>query len=852
MEQKEIIYRKDYQKPDFLVPRIELYFDIGDEYITVSAALTVLFDGKGKAAESTPFILDGEDMELLSVELDGKPLSPEDYQYRNSKLVITGLGEESTLKTVVKIDPYNNTQLMGIYRSGDILCSQCEAEGFRRITPFPDHPDILTRYRVTIEGTQPVLLSNGNLVAEEKRGDRRIVTWEDPFPKPSYLFALVAGDLGHIEDSFVTCSGKTVPLRIYTDRGNEKRAHHAMDSLKKAMKWDEEAYGLEYDLDLFMIVAVDAFNFGAMENKGLNIFNSSCVLADKDITTDAGLDRISGIVAHEYFHNWTGDRITCRDWFQLTLKEGLTVFRDQSFTADTTSYGVSRVEQAIYLKQIQFPQDSGPNSHPIRPESYREIDNFYTPTVYRKGAAVIRMIQTLAGKEGFRKGIDEYFRRHDGQAVTCEDFLLSMEAGGGVDLSQFRRWYSQAGTPRVKGRTEWDGRDTLKLTVTQDTPPSADGSPKEPFLFPLNGALWYPDGTLVKEESLIVKEREQSFVFSGLREKPVLSLLRDFSAPVIMSYEPPVEDLLFILERETDAFARFNASRELFLGVLKGVWDETVLTAPFLSLLKNEKADRELTAWLMTLPTIDDAADLSSPLDFEKARSGRNRVKSALGKGLEGKILPLYQSLGEGAYVYDRAGVGNRALRGVLLDYLVSADRTHLSLAEKQYYGSDNMTDSSTALRCLCRFPGEEKERALAHYLERWKDQFLPLTQWFSYYSGAEEGDVLADVARLEGHELFRKDNPNMVRALFGGFAGNRAQFHRPDGQGYRFIADKIRELDRINPGVAAGLGGSFYRYSQLDGGLKKEMGRALESILSGGRPSAGVLEIVENTLKSS
>ena len=851
MEQKEVIYRKDYRRPDFLVPHIDLYFDLGDECITVSAALTVRFDGSEGTAGETPFVLDGEDMELLSLEVDGKVLTPEDYQFGNNRLIVTGLGDESVLKTVVRIDPYNNTSLMGIYKSGDILCSQCEAEGFRRITPFPDHPDILTRYRVTIEGSQPVMLSNGNLVAEEKKGARRIVTWEDPFPKPCYLFALVAGDLGHIEDSFTTCSGKNVPLRIYTDKGNEERAWHAMDALKKAMKWDEDTFGLEYDLDLFMIVAVDAFNFGAMENKGLNIFNSSCVLSDREITTDAGLDRISGIVAHEYFHNWTGNRVTCRDWFQLTLKEGLTVFRDQSFSADTTSCGVSRVEQATYLKQIQFPQDSGPNSHPIRPESYREIDNFYTPTVYRKGAAVIRMIETLAGKGGFRKGIDEYFRRHDGQAVTCEDFLLSMEAGGGVDLSRFRRWYSQAGTPRIKARTEWDGADTLTLSVSQHTPPSADGSPKEPFLFPLNAALWYSDGSLIKEETLVIEEEEQSFVFSGLGEKPVISLLRDFSAPVIMEYDQPVDDLLFVLERENDAFSRFNASRELFLSILKGERDAAILNKPFASLLNDENGDRELTAWLMTLPSVDDVADLFLPLDFEKARKGRNGVKAALGKALESEMLSLYRRLSEGNYVYDRTGVGRRALRGVLLDYLVSADKRHLALAEKQYYESDNMTDSSAALRILSRCPGTEKEKALAHYFDRWKEQFLPLTQWFAYYAGAEEGDVLADVVRLEQHKLFRRDNPNMVRALFGSFAANRARFHLPGGHGYRFVAEKIRELDKINPGMAAGLSGAFYRYSQLEDPLKKEMKTALESILASG-PSAGVLEIVENTLKSS
>ncbi|MBN2626395.1 MAG: hypothetical protein JXA95_06975, partial [Spirochaetales bacterium] len=382
MDQKEIVYRSDYRNPEFIIPEIELYFSIGDDRIEVTSDLTLRFVGGGQA-DQTPLILDAEDMTVLSVEIDGRSLKEGEYLHGGNRLTLSGLPASCRVRTVVSIDPYNNTQLMGIYQSGDILCSQCEAEGFRRITPFPDHPDILSRYRVTIEGSAPVLLSNGNLVSEETRGGRRIVTWEDPFPKPSYLFALVAGDLGHIADTFTTMSGRTIDLRIYTDRGNESRAYHAMDCLKMAMKWDEDAYGREYDLDLFMIVAADAFNFGAMENKGLNIFNSALVLADREITTDAGLDRISGIVAHEYFHNWTGNRITCRDWFQLTLKEGLTVFRDQSFSEDTTSYGVSRVEQAIYLKQIQFPEDSGPNSHPIRPESYREIDNFYTPTVYR-------------------------------------------------------------------------------------------------------------------------------------------------------------------------------------------------------------------------------------------------------------------------------------------------------------------------------------------------------------------------------------------------------------------------------------------------------------------------------------
>ncbi|MDC7221758.1 MAG: aminopeptidase N [Spirochaetales bacterium] len=848
MEEKQIIFRKDYKKPDFLVPEMGLYFDIQADYVEVKAELTVRYDGEGKACE-TPWILNGEDMSIEAVEIDGRALNSEEYTFEGNLLTLTGLADESLVRTTVRIDPYNNTKLMGIYRSGDILCSQCEAEGFRRITPFPDHPDILTRYRVTIEGEAPVLLSNGNLVSEETRGKRRVVTWEDPFPKPSYLFALVAGDLGHIEDSFTTMSGRDITLRIYTDRGNESRAYHAMDSLKAAMKWDEDNYGLEYDLDLFMIVAVDAFNFGAMENKGLNIFNSAAVLADREITTDAGLDRIAGIVAHEYFHNWTGNRVTCRDWFQLTLKEGLTVFRDESFTEDTTSKGVSRVHQAISLKQVQFPEDSGPNSHPIRPESYREIDNFYTPTVYRKGASVIRMIHTLAGAEGYRKGIDEYFRRHDGQAVTCEDFLLAMEEGAGLDLSQFRRWYSQSGTPLLKARTEWDGEGNYTLTLSQETAPTADGSPKEPFYFPVHGALRRRDGSLLREETFIVKEKERQFLFSGLKEEPVLSLLRDFSAPVNLDYPQSREDRIFLLGQETDGYSRFSTSRELSLELLQVGEGPEVLVPPFEALLNDKTQDKELTALLLTLPSVDDVADLVRPLDFVAARAKRSDFKSRLGKALEDSMLPLYESLLGGEYAYDRTGVGRRALKAILLDYLVEADRAHLSRAEKLYFESDNMTDRSAALRVLCRFPGEEKERVLAAYYDKWKDQFLPLTQWFAYQTMGE--GIYENVLRLETHPAFRKDNPNMVRALYGGLLQNRAEFHAPDGRGYRFLAERISELDKINPGMAAHLAGGYYRCRQLEGGQKSEMVKALESILSAS-PSPGVREIVENTLRSS
>jgi aminopeptidase N len=849
MENKQTIYRNNYKKPEFLVPEIGLYIDIQENFVEVHSELTVRFVGTGKA-EETPWMLNGEDMEILSVEIDGRDLVPADYSYENYRLTLNGLAPESTVKTKVRIDPYNNTKLMGIYRSGGILCSQCEAEGFRRITPFPDHPDILSRYRVTIEGEAPVLLSNGNLLKEETKGIRRVVTWEDPFPKPSYLFALVAGDLGNIEDSFTTMTGREIKLQIYTDRGNEKRAYHAMDCLKMAMKWDEDTYGLEYDLDLFMIVAVDAFNSGAMENKGLNIFNSAAVLADREITSDAGLDRISAIVAHEYFHNWTGNRVTCRDWFQLTLKEGLTVFRDESFTSDTTSYGVSRIHQANTLKQAQFPEDSGPNSHPIRPESYREIDNFYTLTVYEKGAAVIRMISSLAGKEGFRRGVDEYFRRNDGKAVTCEDFLQAMEEGASLDLTQFRRWYSQAGTPRVLVSTDWDGKGTFSVTVTQETASTSDGSPKEPFYFPLNGALWNRDGSLLKEENLIIKDREECFQFSGLTEEPVVSLLRDFSAPVTLAFPRTVEEYLFLLKHETDGYSRFNASRELSLQILKGKEKGDILISPFTALLKDSASDYELTALLLTLPSLDDVADLSSPLDFSAAQQRLDNLKSLLGKALAPEMLPLYETLSKGEYRYDREAVGRRALKGVLLDYLVSGSSDYLSLAEELYYQSDNMTDSSLALRLLCRFPGQEKEKALAHYYDRWKDQFLPFTQWFAFQAAGKGEAVYEDILRLEKHESFNRANPNMVRALYGGFVRNRVLFHSPDGRGYRFIGEKIVELDRINPGVAASLAKGFYRCGQMGHEQNDLMVGAMESLLSAS-PSVGVREIVENTLAS-
>jgi aminopeptidase N len=861
MKKKQISYRKDYREPDFLIPDTKIYFDIREDYVNVSSVMTLVFNGEGEPGE-TPLILNAEEMEILSVEIDDRALSGSDYTFSDDLLTLTGLADKSTVKTKVKIDPYNNTRLMGFYKSGNILCSQCEAQGFRRITPFLDHPDVLSRFTTTLEGTAPVLLSNGNLVSDKVNSEgRRVVTWQDPFPKPSYLFAAVAGDLGHIDDTFTTMSGRKVALQIYTDRGNESRAYHGMECLKMAMKWDEETYGLEYDLDLFMIVAVDAFNFGAMENKGLNIFNSAAVLADKDITTDEGLTRISGIVAHEYFHNWTGDRVTCRDWFQLTLKEGLTVFRDASYTSDTTSAGVARINQSIYLKQVQFPEDSGPNSHPIRPESYREIDNFYTPTVYRKGAEVIRMIDTLAGKKGFRQGMDEYFKRHDGQAVTCEDFLAAMEKGTGVDLTQFRRWYSQAGTPRITAETLWNPRGILTLKVSQNTAPTADKSPKKPFYLPLKTALFNRDGSLNREETLILSEKSQEFVFDGLTEEPVCSLLRDFSAPVYLDFEQSTEDLIFLLTHESDPYSRYSAVQTVYDKILRaeqaregsGADHESALIQAFKTFLTQSGGDNHFRSLLLTLPSLDEIGNMMVLPDYTLAEKLREGLKGRIGRALETTLLPLYNKLNDGApFVYNPTAVGNRALKGTLLSYLVCADKKYVPLAEELYYSSNNMTDSSAALRTLCAYSSQEKKKALAHYYDRWKDQFLPLTQWFTFQADSSGDEVYSDILALEKHKSFLKTNPNMIRALYGTFTQNLPQFHHPSGRGYRLIAERILVFDKINEGLSAKMAKAFIRYPQMSRELKNHMKGALESILAEPNISAGLSEVVENTLKSS
>lgn len=854
---KETIYRRDYRKPDFLIPKTELYLDIREDHVTVTSVLTLAFNGDGRP-EETPLVLNGEDMEILMVELDGREVG--DYDYRNSLLTLTGLKEKSRLVTRVRIDPYRNTRLMGLYRSGSILCTQCEAEGFRRITPFPDHPDILSRFTTTLEGTAPVLLSNGNLIKEERTDEgRRVVTWEDPFPKPCYLFAAVSGDLALRTDRFTTRSGREIELRIYTDHGNEARTGHAMDSLKQAMTWDEDTFGLEYDLDLFMIVAVDAFNFGAMENKGLNIFNSAAVLADREITTDEGLIRIAAIVAHEYFHNWTGNRVTCRDWFQLTLKEGLTVFRDASFTEDTTSPGVARIRQYVYMKQIQFPEDAGPNSHPIRPESYREIDNFYTPTVYRKGAQVIRMMRTFAGKEGFRQGMDEYFRRHDGQAVTCEDFLCAMEAGARIDLGQFRRWYNQAGTPRVEVSSRREG-DNMILKVRQHTLPSADGSPKEPFCFPLGTALFNREGTLIGEDVLTVTREEEEFSFPVTGDKPVYSCLRDFSAPVILESDQTLEDHLFLLAHETDPFSRYRSIQVVFQRILtkelkspgSAAKVEAALAEAVKVLLAAQERDDYFISLLLTPPSLDEVGDLMTYPDYTRAQEISSGLMGRLGRALEPVFLSLYEKLRRPVpFVINMKGVGTRALKGTLLHYLVKADTRHAALAREQYFQGDNMTDRAAALGTLCRLGGDAREEVLADYYDRWKDQFLPLTQWFSYQTSLGGDEAYEALLRLEKHEKFQGTNPNMIRALYGGFVQNRPQFHHPSGRGYRFLAKRIITLDGINPGLSAALAKTFLRYSLMGPELKGLMKEALEGILAkGDQLSPGLLEIVGNTLK--
>ena len=881
-EQPKMIYLKDYQAPDYLIDETHLTFELFEDHTLVHAQL-VMRRNPAAGAGLPPLVLDGELMELLSVKLDDSDLASADYQLAAESLTLQPKAEQFTVDTSVRIHPETNTALEGLYKSSGMFCTQCEAEGFRKITYYLDRPDVMSRFTTTLIAPQheyPVLLSNGNPVGNGPQEDgRHWATWEDPFMKPAYLFALVAGDLWCVEDTFTTVSGRDVALRIYVEPENIDKCAHAMTSLKKSMRWDEEAYGREYDLDIFMIVAVNDFNMGAMENKGLNIFNSSAVLARAETATDAAHQRVEAIVAHEYFHNWSGNRVTCRDWFQLSLKEGFTVYRDSGFSADMNGATVKRLQDVAYLRTHQFAEDAGPMAHAVRPDSFIEISNFYTLTVYEKGSEVVGMIHTLLGAEGFRKGSDLYFERHDGQAVTCDNFIKAMEDANGADLTQFKRWYSQAGTPRLAVSESYDAQArTYSLTFRQSCPATPDKVEKLPFVIPVALGLLSQDGQEIalrlSHESeavgtsrvIAVTEAEQTFTFVDVPEQPLPSLLRGFSAPVKLSFPYSRDQLMFLMQHDTDGFNRWDAGQQLAVQVLQELigqhqqgaelaMDPRLVTA-LASVLADDQADQAMVAEMLSLPSEAYLTEISEVADVDAIHAAREFARRQLAEGLFDALWARYQANREvsrsTAYVAEKAHFSRRALQNIALSYLMLSERPEVLAATlEQYDACDNMTERLTALAVLVNSPFEaEKAKALAAFAEHFKDNPLVMDQWFSVQAGSGLPGGLERVKALMEHPAFTLKNPNKVRALIGAFAGqNLINFHKTDGSGYRFLADLVIELNALNPQIASRQLSPLTRWRKYDSARQALMKAELERIVASGPLSSDVYEVVSKSL---
>ncbi len=836
--QPVITRREDYRPPEWLVPEVALDFDLSPEATRVKARLAVTRNG----AHDAPLRLDGAGQRPLAVLVDGVAVN--DWRQEGDDLVVPLSGAAHVIETEVEIAPDRNTQLMGLYASGGNLCTQCEAEGFRRITYFPDRPDVLATYRVRMTADKarfPVLLSNGDPVASGELPDgRHWAEWHDPFPKPTYLFALVAGDLAVNRGTFVTQSGREVALGIWVRAADLPRTGHALDALKAAMAWDERVYGREYDLDVFNIVAVDDFNFGAMENKGLNIFNSRYILADPDTATDYDYDAIAAVVAHEYFHNWSGNRITCRDWFQLSLKEGFTVYRDQSFSADQGSAAVKRIEDVRSLRASQFPEDAGPLAHPVRPESYIEISNFYTATIYNKGAELIRMMATILGPTKFRAATDLYFDRFDGTAATCEDFVACMEEAGGVDLSRFRLWYSQAGTPRVSASIAQDGgRATLRLA--QHVPPTPGEPEKQPMVLPLRLRLFGAETgrPLTAEQLVLFDKASETITFDDVGERPVLSINRGFSAPVIIDSDRTAADLAFLSAHDDDPFARYEAMQQLMLDTLvaatiNGRADHRAVIAAVANTLGNPALDRAFVAEAVLLPSESFIGDQLSTVDPEAIFAAREALRRDLGASLAAQWRAAYDDGDGRPYVYSPEAKGVRRLRNVALGYLAaSGAQDAATIAFRQFETADNMTDRQTALTTLVNGDWDEREAALDIFYNRYADNPLVLDKWFQAQALSTRADAPDAVAQLAGHPDFTLANPNRARSLIGAFSVNQRAFNVADGRGYRFLADQLIALDRINPQTAAKLLPPLGRWRRFDPARAWLMKAELERIVA-------------------
>ncbi|MCB6185342.1 aminopeptidase N [Leeia sp. TBRC 13508] len=878
-EAPKTIYLKDYLPSPFLIDRVDLKFDLQDDHTIVSARM-MMSRNSVSADKQGALQLVGDGLTLVSVKIDGDTWPEDKVESSADHLTIHDVPESFFLDLETRIEPHKNTALSGLYKSGHNYYTQCEAEGFRRIMYYLDRPDVMARFSTTIIADKqlyPVLLSNGNQVGQGDSGKgRHWVKWVDPFRKPAYLFALVAGRLVKLEDRFVTRSGRAVTLQIWVEAGNLDQCPHAMQSLKNAMRWDEERFGLEYDLDIYMIVAVSDFTMGAMENKGLNIFNTKYVLAKQETATDVDFAGIESVIGHEYFHNWTGNRVTCRDWFQLSLKEGLTVFRDQEFSMDLGSRAVERIDQVRTLRTHQFPEDAGPMAHPIRPDSYIEINNFYTVTVYEKGAEVIRMQHTLLGEEGFQKGMDLYFHRHDGQAVTTEDFVAAMQDANGVDLSQFKHWYSQAGTPVLQVNDAYNATaGEYTLTFTQTCPATPGQTEKQPFHIPVKMGLLDAAGQVLPlqlkgssseatdELVLSITEASQSFVFTGLAAKPIPSLLRGYSAPVKLQYAYQPSELAFLLANDVDAFNRWDAGQQLAEKVLLGLVDSIaagqplVLDAALVNAFGKVLADRELdpalAAQILTLPSETWLAEVMDVANPDAIHQARQFVRRALAAELQPLLSERYQELTQTKYVWNGEASAKRALRNVCLAYLVETlGEAGLQLAKTQFDTADNMTDQQASLAVLVQYDHPLAEEALAVFYERYKGYPLVMDKWFALQSTSCKPNTLEKVRSLLTHPAFTLTNPNKVYSLIRSFsAANPVHFHAASGEGYAFIADQVIALNDINPQVASRVASAFNRWKKYDSARQGLMKAALSRVAAHPGLSSDVYEIVTKALNS-
>ncbi|MFL2527341.1 MAG: aminopeptidase N [Candidatus Azotimanducaceae bacterium] len=879
--QPKLVRLDEYQSPAFVTDNTRLKFDIEDGRTRVSSELDI----RRVRGDSTEIYLNGEELELVSVSVDGRVISENEYSVDDFGMTIFGLGEAHTIEIVTEIVPEQNTALEGLYKSSAMYCTQCEAEGFRKITYYQDRPDILSRFTTTViaDGERfPNLLSNGNLVKEESlNGGRKSATWSDPFPKPSYLFALVVGNLSVLEDVFVTKSGRRVNLKIYSEAHNIEQCHYAMDALKRSMKWDEERFGREYDLDIFMIVAVEDFNMGAMENKGLNIFNTSCVLASPNTATDQAYQRVEAVVAHEYFHNWSGNRVTCRDWFQLSLKEGFTVYRDALFSGDMNSHAVKRIEDVGFLRSIQFAEDAGPLSHPVRPDSYIEISNFYTPTIYEKGAEIVRMYNTMLGGEKFRQATDLYFDRHDGTAATTDDFASTMEEVGGVDLKQFKRWYQQAGTPLLTVSESFQ-EGILRLEVEQSCPSTPGQLVKKPFHIPVELGLINSDGQpslidsldifsdakhelLKSGQSLLfhLKSEKTKIELGSFDAKPVVSFLREFTAPVKVDYSRPLSELVYLARLDTDGFVRWDSLQSLWVeyfktdGKLQGVDAIDSIGAIAKGLLEEslEAEAKHLMAYMLKIP---DENYLFEQLErFEVIRI--IELKEGLINQIASRYLDTWREIykrfqSRDAFSPMSDAMANRALANLAFEYVARGMGSEelADFVKSHYFNANNLTDRKTALNFVCRDPRlniQVREEVLGDFYERWSSEALVLDLWFSVQAQSSLTSI-EELKKLESHPLFDRKNPNRVRSVFSSFGmGNHFRFHATDGSGYEYLANVVSSLDESNPQLAARLAGPLTRWGRYDTSRQRLMIGALKNMASSEGISKDLYEIVSKSL---